>query len=127
MEHKDDDFNADLIIKSCAEVSENLEDMPIEPFCVAMNEYTKLLKHLGSAMSLAFSDITSKTAALMGHIKTYKDQMKGLMSLIQLELSIGVQDLSGENNHKLTKNKSMMKYESGKPWRKKIINIFLSI
>ena len=110
---KEEPFNYELVIKYCAEACSNLEDIPIEPFCLAMNEFTKLLKLLGSAMSLAFSDITSKTGALMGHTKTYKGQMKGLMSLIQLELRLGVQNLSGDNNHKLTKNKNLLKYESG--------------
>jgi len=100
-------------VKYCGEACQNFEDIPIEPFCLAMNEYTKLLKLLGSAMSLAFSDITSKTAALMGHLKTFKGQIKGLMSLIQLELRLGLQNLSGDNNHKLTKNKNLLKYESG--------------
>lgn len=113
VEKKEDPFNPESIIVYCSQVCENLDDWPIEPFCLAMNEYTKLLKLLGSAMSLAFSDITSKTAALMGHTKTYKNQMKGLMSLIQLEIRLGVQNLSGENNHKLTKNKNLLKYESG--------------
>lgn len=111
--HKEDPFSPDLVVKCCSEAAQNLEDIPIEPFCLAMNEYTKLLKLLGSAMSLAFSDITSKTAALMGHIKTYGSKINGLMSLIQLELRLGVQNLSGENNHKLTKNKDLLKYESG--------------
>lgn len=113
VEHKEDPFNPEIILKLCSDVCENLVDLPIEPFCKAMNEYTKLLKLLGSAMSLAFSDITSKTAALMGHLQTYKGQIKGLMTLIQLEIRIGVQNLSGENNKKLTKNKNLWKYESG--------------
>lgn len=113
MEPKEEPFNHELVVKYCAEACENPEDIPIEPFCLAMNEYTKLLKLLGSAMSLAFSDITSKTAALMGHLQTYKNQIKGLMTLIKLEYRLGVQNLSGENNHKLTKNKNLLKYESG--------------
>lgn len=106
-------FDPYLILRNLEETAKNLEDLPIEPFCIALNEFTKLMKLLGSALSLAFSDITSKTGAMMGHLKTYKDKMNGVMSLIQLELKLGVQNLSGENNHKLTKDKTMLKYESG--------------
>ena len=114
MEPSSTPFDPHLVIEKLRETCTNLEDLPIEPFCLALNEFTKLMRSLGSALSMAFSDITSKTGAMMSHLKVYKDNIKGVMSLIQHELKLGVENLSGENNHKLTKDKNLLKYESGK-------------
>lgn len=125
MEPSPTSFDPHLVIKKLGEVCINLEDLPIEPFCLALNEFTKLMRSLGSALSMAFADISSKTGAMMGHLKLYKEEINGVMSLIQHELKLGVQNLSGENNQKLTKDKNLLKYESGKEKINFLRNIFV--
>lgn len=38
IENKEESFNPEVILKLCLQICEKLDDLPIEPFCFAMNE-----------------------------------------------------------------------------------------
>ena len=114
MVESSDFYNYDKCIKSLQETAKNLVDIPIEPLCVAIFEWTILFRHLGKSLSIAFSDITEKVAILRSHVKTYGSKISGIMSLIELENGLNLQKLNGENNKDFTKNKEYFKYSSGK-------------
>ena len=108
-----DVYNYEKCIKTLQETGKNLVDIPIEPLCVALYEWTILFKQLGKSLSMAFSDITEKVQILRNHVKNYGSQISGIMSLIQLEIGLNIHKMNGENNKDLTKNKDYYKYEAG--------------
>ena len=101
------------VLKSLGEAAKNLDDVPIEPLCVALYEWTILFKHLGKSLSMAFADITEKVEIMRNHVKSYGSQIAGIQSLIQLEAQLDLQKLNSENNKDFTKNKDYFKYASG--------------
>lgn len=106
-------YNYVKVLKALEEASSNLADMPIEPLCVAIYEWTILFKLLGKTLSMAFADITEKLQIMRKHALNYGSKISGIMSLIQLEISLDIQKLNGENNKSITKNKDYFKYEAG--------------
>lgn len=113
------------VIQSLQDASKSLSDIPIEPFCAALFEWTILFKMMGKALSMAFADITEKVAILRNHKQNYGSKISGLMSLIQLEISQNIHKLNGENNKDLTNNKEFYKYEAGIK-KKKYFNIYFN-
>lgn len=106
-------YDFEKVLNSLGEAAKNLSDISIEPLCVALYEWTILFKLLGKTLSMAFSDITEKVQIMRNHLKNYGSKINGIMSLVQLEISLDVHRLNGENNKSLTKNKDYFKYEAG--------------
>ena len=115
-------YDYQKVLKTLQEAAKNLSDIQIEPLCVALFEWTILFKLLGKTLSMAFSDITEKVQIMRNHLKNYGSKINGIMSLIQLEISMDIHRLNGENNKDITKNKDYYKYEAG--FISKIKNLF---
>jgi len=113
MVEANDIYNYTKVLKSLQEAAKIPDDIPIEPLCVALFEWTILFKHLGKSLSMAFSDITEKVEIMRNHVKNYGARISGIMSLIQLEIGLDLQKLNSENNKDFTKNKDYFKYASG--------------
>ena len=103
-------FSPSKVIQSLFDVSKVLTDIPIEPLAAALFEWTILFKQLGKALSIAFSDITEKVAIIRKHSNDYNSKIKGVMSLVQLERSLNLHMLNGENNKSF---KDSTNYASG--------------
>lgn len=103
-------FSPSKVIQSFLDASKVLSDIPIEPLAAALYEWTILFKQMGKALSIAFSDITEKVAIIRKHLIDYNSKIKGVMSLAQLEISLNLHMLSGENNKSF---KDSTKYASG--------------
>jgi hypothetical protein len=120
-------FDTEGVIANFGRACENLDkEIPIPPVCNALLEFTKLFGKLGP-LGFAFSDVTTKCQLLLSLEKQYADKISGFFSLIELEGQLGIQNLNGENNKSITKDKTLWTYTSGitnPPGRK--INILYS-
>lgn len=59
---------------------------------------------------MAFNDINEKRDILLEHIKSYST--KNLYEIIDIEKSLDVLKLNGDNNKKFTKDPELLKYVS---------------
>eukprot|EP01017_Pseudomicrothorax_dubius_P015707 TRINITY_DN1798_c0_g1_i5.p2 TRINITY_DN1798_c0_g1~~TRINITY_DN1798_c0_g1_i5.p2 ORF type:complete len:227 (+),score=65.16 TRINITY_DN1798_c0_g1_i5:72-752(+) len=105
-------FGHENLINLLKRLLETKDDMDIDAFTGVLLEFMNMFSHMGSVMSFAFSDITTKCAIIQTHKKNYQDKINGLMSLIELEVKMNVQMLNGENNSDFTKDPALKKYES---------------
>jgi hypothetical protein len=104
-------FNMDILAKNLEEVNKNLADIPTEAWNNAMLEFVKIFNQMGSAMSMAFNDITSKVGIVRRNCKTWGDLKGGIITMIRHELALKIHILNGENP-KLAPDPKYAGYES---------------
>lgn len=82
-------FNLDNLINHLRSARENLEDINFYHFSEAMLEYSNSFSFLGRALSMAFSDITTKAQIIQTNFKN--TPFTGIQSMIRDEVSRGVE------------------------------------
>jgi len=90
-------FNADALIKHLEDINASLGDIPTESWNGTMIEFVKIFNQMGSAMSMAFSDITSKVTIIRRNAKYWTDLKGGIVSMIRHETALRINVLNGEN------------------------------
>jgi len=73
-------------------------------------EWTKIFKHLGSALASAFKDVTSKAHDMRHDIDHFKFT-GSLQEFVTLEKQQGLQELNGENNNEVLRSRGVIE-----PW-----------
>ena len=63
-------------------------------------DFTKFFKEISSALSMGFSDITSKSQIMRQRFKEYPDATD-IQNLLNKEMQLGIHRLNGENNKSL--------------------------
>src|SRR5437016_4680553 len=85
-------------------VSENPDRIDIDTWVALLHEIINMFMVMGSAMAMAFSDITSKAQIIALNKETMISrhglQNPTLQEVIEKEIELGVIMLNGENNHK---------------------------
>jgi len=104
-------FNADILLKNLEEINKSLGDIPTEPWNNAMIEFVKIFNQMGSAMSMAFSDITSKVGIVRRNARGWPDLKGGIITMIRHETALRIHPLNGENP-KEAPDPKYAKYES---------------
>jgi Glycolipid transfer protein (GLTP) len=82
-------FNYDNLMNHLQKASENLEDIHFYHFSEAMQEFSNSFAFLGMALSMAFSDITTKARAIQDNFKNLS--ITGLQTMIREEIRRGVE------------------------------------
>jgi Glycolipid transfer protein (GLTP) len=91
------------MITNLAKTPEQLDTLD---YSAMLYETTNLFKKMGSAMSMAFSDISSKAEIIKENKAFLREMFPGeqhdfLQETILKEMELDVLSLNGENNHKL--------------------------
>ena len=117
----DSNFNSKVIFDrqkflSLLESSvEDLEHLKPYEFFACIFELTRAFSALSSALSLGFSDITSKVNNWRNLFKTFYKDNKDIQSVMEEEIKLNIHELNSENNKSLghKKGTTYYKYESG--------------
>ena len=94
-------FNYDICLKNFQEAEKDLENINIYYLLRPIWEITKAFKALSTALSVGFSDITSKVDIWRINIKTHFPDAKSVQDVIEKEIELKIHELNGENNSKL--------------------------
>lgn len=108
-------FSFDKLILHLEEANQDLENLKPYDFLSALWELTKFMKALSSALSMGFSDITTKVQIWRRLFKEVYPDSKDMISVMETEIKMGIHELNGENNSKkgFKKGSPYYKYESG--------------
>jgi len=118
MEDKDGDdikkqpFSYEKLVLNLKGVNASLPDPDPKAFTNVMLEFVRIFNTMGSAMSIAFQDITSKVAIIKRNYKTYPNVSGGLISFTKHEAGLKVQRCNGDNNKKEAPGPEFKDYES---------------
>lgn len=104
-------FNQETLIKNLEDINKNLGDIPTESWNNAMLEFVKIFNQMGSAMSMAFNDITSKVGIIRRNCKSWSDLKGGIITMVRHEMALKINHLNGENP-KEAPDKKYAGYES---------------
>lgn len=91
-------FNYDLCISLLEECGKDLENLNPYLLMRPIWEITKAFRALSTALSVGFSDITSKVEVWREIIKTYYKEEQTIQQIIEKEISLNIHELNGENN-----------------------------
>jgi len=105
-------FCFETLQKSLQGVNASLPDIDPVPYCDTMIEFVKIFNQMGSALSIAFQDITSKVAIIKRNRKIFPDVQGGIISFIEFEATKKLQRLNGENAKKESPGPEWNKYEA---------------
>ena len=110
-----DIYNYERLIKYFTAVSEDLEHIKPFELLAGIYEFTKAFGQLSTALSMGFSDITSKVDVWRNLFKNYFREQKDIQSVMITEVMLGIEELNGENNSSLghKKNTPYYSYTSG--------------
>jgi len=112
---KDSKFDYKALDYFTKRAAESSPDLNIDHWCGMLTQYVKMFKAMGSAMSIAFEDISSKVGILERNKGIHKDITDGIIfSYISKEGELGLQKCNGDNNKKTAPSKDWLKYESCK-------------
>jgi hypothetical protein len=112
----DTPYSFEFLMKSIKEVNEDIENIKPFQFLVVLFDITKAFRMLSSALSVAFSDITSKVGIWRDLFKNnYKDS-KSMQEVMQKEIDLKLCELNGDNNKSLghKKKTEYYSYTSGR-------------
>jgi len=109
-EHKTE-FSYDLCLTMFENCAKDLDNINIYYILRPIWEITKAFKSLSSALSVGFSDITSKVQVWRDNIKKYYPDAKSCQDIIEREISLKLQELNGENNSDKGHKKKTPYYE----------------
>lgn len=82
-------FNLENLLSHLRQAAENLDDIHFYHFSEAMLEYSNSFSFLGMALSMAFSDITTKAHTIQENFKN--SSFTGLQTMILDEIARGVE------------------------------------
>ena len=104
-------FDYELCVSMFEECAKNTEQL--NPFFLLRPiwEITKAFSALSSALSVGFSDITSKVNIWRANIKKYYPDAKSIQEVVEIELKNDIEKLNGDNNSKLGHKKKSEYYE----------------
>jgi len=108
-------YSYDFLITNIKEVNEDVENIKPFQFLMFLFDITKAFRMLSTALSVAFSDITSKVDIWRDLFrKDYKDA-KSIQEIMLTEIERKLCELNGDNNKSLghKKNTTYYKYTSG--------------
>jgi hypothetical protein len=94
-------FNYDLCVELFEECGKDLDNINIYLLVRPIWEITKAFEALSSALSVGFSDITSKVQVWRDNCKKYYPEAKTIQEVMDKEISLKIHELNGENNSKL--------------------------
>lgn len=109
-EHKTE-FSYDLCLQMFEDCGKDLDN--INPYLLLRPiwEITKAFKSLSSALSVGFSDITTKVQIWRDNIKKFYPDTTCVQDVIEKELSLKITELNGENSSKFGHKKNTTYYE----------------
>eukprot|EP00347_Sterkiella_histriomuscorum_P023651 403333863 len=107
-------FSAERWLGYTKTIASSPEAIDVDTWVAFLYETTNLFKKMGSAMSMAFSDITSKAEFIAQNKEQFLRENPGketctLQDLIEDDIRKGVEKLNGENNDKLLKKDKLPK------------------
>lgn len=110
-----DPYKFDKLIKYFTAVTEDLEHLKPFELLAGIYEFTRAFGQLSTALSMGFSDITSKVEVWRSLFKDYYREHKDIQSVMVTEVMMGIHELNSENNSSLghKKNTPYYKYTSG--------------
>jgi hypothetical protein len=104
-------YSFDNLLNNLKAVTQDLDNIKPFEFLIGLYDITKAFRMLSSALSLAFSDITSKVDIWRSLFKTYYKDCKSIQEVIKTEIDGKLIELNGENNKKLGHPKKTPYYE----------------
>ncbi|CDW83219.1 glycolipid transfer protein domain-containing protein 1-like [Stylonychia lemnae] len=101
-------FSAERWILQTKNIAQTVDAIDVDSWVAFLYETTNLFKKMGSAMSMAFSDITTKAEVIQNNRDALRkergaDSSISLQDLIEDDITKGLAKLNGENNSKLCK------------------------
>jgi hypothetical protein len=94
-------FNSDRLFDYLESAAEDPEHLKPFEFLGAIYEFTRAFGELSSALSMGFSDITSKVEIWRILFKKFYKNCTDLQSVMITEVMMGIHELNGENNYYL--------------------------
>lgn len=107
---KREEYNLNNLIKSFEATCLDLDNIQPFEFLSGIYEFTRAFKTVSVALSMAFSDITSKVEIWR---ELYRDHYKTentIQEVVITEVTLGFAELNGENNDKLGHKKKTKYY-----------------
>jgi len=105
------EFDYQLCIKHFELASKDLEHLNPYHLLRPIWEITKAFKALSTALSVGFSDITSKVQVWRDNIKSFYPECTSIQDVINKEMDLKLHELNGENNSKFGHKKKGQYYE----------------
>lgn len=108
-------YSYNNLLTNLEAVNKDLDNLNPYQFLTPIFEYTKAFQLMGSALSMAFSDITEKVGIWRDLFKDNYPNLRTMQEVMLKEGELKIQELNGENNSKLGQKKGMeyAKYTSG--------------
>jgi len=104
-------FDHKVLLKNLEDTKNSLPNLDPEPFYKTMLEYVKIFDAMGSALQMAFKDISGKVWRIGVNYGLHPEVKGGIMDFIKWEESEKVAILNGENPEKVPDQK-YLGYES---------------
>lgn len=105
------EFDYQICIKHFDLVSQDLENLNPYHLLRPIWEITKAFKALSTALSVGFSDITSKVQVWRDNIKNFYPDCTSIQDVMKREIDLKIHELNGENNSKYGHKKKTPYYE----------------
>lgn len=80
-------------------VAEDLENLKPFELLAAIYEFTRAFTELSTALSVGFSDITSKVDIWRNNFKTFYKDCKSMQEVMELEIKMQIHQFNSENNY----------------------------
>lgn len=105
------EYSIDKVVEHFDKLTQDLDHLNPYYFLSAIYEFTKAFKRFSSALSMGFSDITEKVKVWRDLFQFHSEtEINDLQSLMEKEISLGLQNLNGENNSSLGHKKGTKFY-----------------
>jgi hypothetical protein len=104
-------YSYEKLIWCLEEVNKDLDNLKPYQLLYAIYEFTKVFNTLSTALSVAFSDITTKVDNWRQLFKTYYKDLDTMQQLMEKEIELKLEQLNGDNNSKLGHKKKTTYYE----------------
>jgi len=113
--NSEDKYNYNRLIGYFTAVTEDLDRIKPFELLAGIYEFTKAFGELSTALSMGFSDITSKVEIWRNLFKDFYRDQKDIQTVMITEVMLGIHELNGENNSSLghKKNSPYYSYTSG--------------
>ncbi len=113
--NSDEPYNYDRLIGYFSCVTEDLDHLKPFELLAGIYEFTRAFGQLSTALSIGFSDITSKVDIWRNLFKDFYIDSKDIQSVMLTEVMMGIHELNSENNSSLghKKNSPYYTYTSG--------------
>jgi len=98
-------FSADRLFENFESAAEDPEHLKPYEFLAGIYEFTRAFGELSSALSMGFSDITSKVQIWRTLFIKYYPKNTDIQSVMVTEVMMGIHELNGENNYDLGQKK----------------------